>query len=213
LGIFALTPEACDQCEGGSAKSWASREKEWDFHLRSLSSNDRDSSAASDPATHPYILQTIRKIHEISKEGGSEELVARAYPQINKLFQRCISALPQSQTSHGVLLLTILQFFLDFGEVVLHDADPSLKTFFCSCLILSFTSKADCVEWEEIGECIYDAFASNDVNWIVPSTFPYTYGFTNTSCGFGKKFWVSGWQQHWFDPEECSTLDATCSNG
>ncbi|KAG6535903.1 hypothetical protein ZIOFF_000934 [Zingiber officinale] len=32
---------------------------------------------------------------------------------------------------------------------------------------LSFTSKADCVEWEEIGECIYDAFASNDVNWMI----------------------------------------------
>ncbi|KAG6512954.1 hypothetical protein ZIOFF_031093 [Zingiber officinale] len=136
-----------------SAASRADREKEWDFHLRSLSSNARDSSAASDPASDPYILQTIRKIHEISKEGGSEELVARAYPLINKLFQRCISALPQSQTSHGVLLLvraliclfffffncnTILQFFLDFGEVVLHDADPSLKTFFRSCLSREF---------------------------------------------------------------------------
>ncbi|KAG6516746.1 hypothetical protein ZIOFF_027220 [Zingiber officinale] len=100
LSIFALTPEACDQCEGGSAKSWASREKEWDFHLRSLSSNDRDSSAASDPATHPYILQTVRL--------------------------RLLSLVPSTG----------------------------------------------------IGECIYDAFASNDVNWIVPSTFPYTYGFT-----------------------------------
>jgi len=28
----------------------------------------------------------------------------------------------------------ILQFFLDFGEVVLHDADPSLRTFLRSCL-------------------------------------------------------------------------------
>lgn len=28
----------------------------------------------------------------------------------------------------------ILQFFIDFGEMVLHDADPSLKTFFRSCL-------------------------------------------------------------------------------
>lgn len=28
----------------------------------------------------------------------------------------------------------ILQFFLDFGEVVLHDADPSLSTFFRFCL-------------------------------------------------------------------------------
>ncbi|RWV82321.1 hypothetical protein BHE74_00038837 [Ensete ventricosum] len=104
------------------------REKDWDFHLRSLSSNARDSSSASDPASDPYILQSVclrapyllpfdsassrlsrgiivKKIYEIAREGGSEELVARAYPQINKLFQRCVSALPQSQTSNGALLL------------------------------------------------------------------------------------------------------------
>ncbi|KAJ8493345.1 hypothetical protein OPV22_015066 [Ensete ventricosum] len=114
------------------------REKDWDFHLRSLSSNARDSSSASDPASDPYILQSVKKIYDIAREGGSEELVARAYPQINKLFQRCVSALPQSQTSNGALLLTILQFFLDFGEVVLHDADPSLKAFFRSCLSREF---------------------------------------------------------------------------
>lgn len=28
----------------------------------------------------------------------------------------------------------ILQFFLDYGEVMLHDCDPSLHTFFRSCL-------------------------------------------------------------------------------
>lgn len=43
-----------------SAASRADREKEWDFHLRSLSSNARDSSAASDPASDPYILQSVR---------------------------------------------------------------------------------------------------------------------------------------------------------
>ncbi|KAJ0966120.1 hypothetical protein J5N97_027258 [Dioscorea zingiberensis] len=111
---------------------------DWDFHLRSLSANARDSSAASDPASDPYILQSVRKIYEICKEGGSEDLIARAYPQINKLFQRSVSALPHSQTSNGLLLLTILQFFLDFGEVVLHDADPSLRTFFRSCLSREF---------------------------------------------------------------------------
>jgi len=37
-----------------------------------------------------------------------------------------------------VLLLTILQFFLDFGEAVLHDADGSLKIFFRSCLSREF---------------------------------------------------------------------------
>ncbi|KAL0353613.1 UNVERIFIED_CONTAM: hypothetical protein Sangu_0942600 [Sesamum angustifolium] len=32
----------------------------------------------------------------------------------------------------------ILQFFIDFGDVVLHDADPSLRTFFRSCLSREF---------------------------------------------------------------------------
>ncbi|KAH7675657.1 AP-5 complex subunit zeta-1 protein [Dioscorea alata] len=109
-----------------------------DFHLRSLASNARDSFSASDPASDPHILQSVRKIYEICKEEGSEDLVARAHPQINKLFQRSVLALPNSQTSNGLLLLTILQFFLDFGEVVLHDADPSLKTFFRSCLSREF---------------------------------------------------------------------------
>ncbi|XP_020097939.1 uncharacterized protein LOC109716781 isoform X1 [Ananas comosus] len=57
---------------------------------------------------------------------------------MNKLFQRCVSALPQSLTSNGVLLLTVLQFFLDFREVVLHDADASLSAFFRSCLSREF---------------------------------------------------------------------------
>lgn len=122
------------------AKS-AGKEGDWDFHLRSLSANARDSSSASDPASDPYLLQSVRKICEICKDGRSEDLIARAYPQINKLFQRIVSALPQSQTSNGLLLLTILQFFLDFGEVVLHDADLSLRTFFRSCLSREFADQ------------------------------------------------------------------------
>ncbi|KAL0917404.1 hypothetical protein M5K25_012462 [Dendrobium thyrsiflorum] len=114
------------------------KEGDWDFHLRSLSANARDSTAASDPASDPYILQSVKKIYDICKEAMSEDLVARAYPHINKLFHRSVAALPQSQTSNGLLLLTILQFFLDFGEMVLHDADPSLRTFFRSCLSREF---------------------------------------------------------------------------
>ncbi|KAJ6849301.1 uncharacterized protein M6B38_269930 [Iris pallida] len=115
------------------------REGDWDFHLRSLSANARDSSAAADPASDSYILQSVRKICEICRESRSEDLVARAYPQISKLFQRSVSSSPHSQTSsNGLLLLTILQFFLDFGEVVLHDADPSLRIFFRSCLSREF---------------------------------------------------------------------------
>lgn len=69
---------------------------------------------------------------------AKDEMVARAFPVMGKLFQRCAAAPTQAVASTGVLLLTILQFFLDFGEAVLHDADGSLKTFFRSCLSREF---------------------------------------------------------------------------
>lgn len=147
------------------------REGDWDFHLRSLSANARDSTAASDPASDPYILQSIRKIYEICKEAGSEDLVARAYPHINKLFHRSVAALPQSQTSNGLLLLSILQFFLDFGEMVLHDADPSLRTFFRSCLSREFSDPC-------VAEATLDFLNLNKVKLInayptlLPQFFP-----------------------------------------
>ncbi|XP_057461103.1 uncharacterized protein LOC130751515 [Actinidia eriantha] len=37
-----------------------------------------------------------------------------------------------------IVVQAILQFFLDFGELVLHDADPSLRIFFLSCLSREF---------------------------------------------------------------------------
>ncbi|XP_042502861.1 AP-5 complex subunit zeta-1 isoform X2 [Macadamia integrifolia] len=115
------------------------RDRDWDFHIRSLSMNVRDSSSsANDPASDPSLLDAVKKLHEMCKAGNSEDLVARVYPQINKLFQRSVASLSQTQTCNGLLLLVILQFFLDFGEVVLHDADPSLRTFFRSCLSREF---------------------------------------------------------------------------
>ncbi|KAG9454121.1 hypothetical protein H6P81_007025 [Aristolochia fimbriata] len=111
------------------------RDKDWDFHLRSLSTNARDST---NPAADPALLESVKRLHEICKSENSEDLIARIYPQINKLFQRAVASLSQSQTSNGRLLLAILQFFLDFGEFVLHDADPSLRIFFRLCLSREF---------------------------------------------------------------------------
>ncbi|XP_010545848.1 PREDICTED: AP-5 complex subunit zeta-1 [Tarenaya hassleriana] len=114
---------------------------DWNFYLRTLSNGARDST---DPASDPSILQSVKKLHELCKSEKSDDLVARIYPQINKLFQRSVGSLSQSQsqsqseTFKGLLLLAILQFFLDFGDVVLHDADPSLRTFFRSCLSREF---------------------------------------------------------------------------
>ncbi|GLT67142.1 hypothetical protein SLA2020_394710 [Shorea laevis] len=107
----------------------------WDFHLRTLSNSSRD---ANDPASDPSLLHSVRKLCELCKEEKSEDLVARVYPHMNKIFQRSVASLSQSRSSHGLLLLAILQFFLDFGEAVLHDADTSLRTFFRFCLSREF---------------------------------------------------------------------------
>ncbi|KAJ7981598.1 AP-5 complex subunit zeta-1 [Quillaja saponaria] len=111
---------------------------DWDFHLRALANSARDSNTANDPAADPSLLQSVRKLHEFCKADNSQDLVARVYPQINKLFQRSVASLSQSRTSNGLLLIAILQFYLDFGEVFLHDADPGLRTFFRSCLSREF---------------------------------------------------------------------------
>ncbi|XP_039821376.1 AP-5 complex subunit zeta-1 isoform X2 [Panicum virgatum] len=118
---------------GGGAGSY-------DFHLRSLSAASRDSAAAADPASDPNLLQSVRRVCEMCREAkdARDEMVARAFPVMSKLFQRCAAAPIQAVASTGVLLLTILQFFLDFGEAVLHDADGSLKIFFRSCLSREF---------------------------------------------------------------------------
>nr|XP_023876963.1 AP-5 complex subunit zeta-1 [Quercus suber]POE80490.1 ap-5 complex subunit zeta-1 [Quercus suber] len=118
------------------------RNDNWDFYLRSLSNSARDTNSANDPASDPSILQSVKKLYELCKAENSEDLVARVYPQINKLFHRAVASLSQSRTSNGLLLLVILQFYLDFGEMVLHDADPSLRTFFRSCLSREFSDPA-----------------------------------------------------------------------
>ncbi|KAL6185327.1 hypothetical protein ACLB2K_041461 [Fragaria x ananassa] len=113
--------------------------RDWDFYLRTLSNSARDSNAANNPASDPALLQSVKKLYELCKSENSEDLVARVYPQINKLFQRSVASLSESRTtSNGLLLLAILQFCLDFGDLVLHDADPSLRTFFRSCLSREF---------------------------------------------------------------------------
>ncbi|KAH7544332.1 hypothetical protein JRO89_XS15G0150400 [Xanthoceras sorbifolium] len=139
------------------------RKMSWDFHLRTLSNSARDSNLATDPASDPSLLQSVKKLYELCKEEKNEDLVARVYPHINKLFQRSVASVSQSGTSNGLLLLAILQFFLDFGEVVLHDADPSLRTFFRSCLSREF---ADPV----VAEATLDFLNSNKKKLL--SSFP-----------------------------------------
>ncbi|KAL7216974.1 hypothetical protein ACSBR1_028830 [Camellia fascicularis] len=114
------------------------RDKQWDFHLRTLSASARDSNFA-DPVSDPSLLNSVKKLHELCKAEKSEDLIARVYPQLNKIFQRSVASICESRTSSGLLLLEILQFFIDFGEVVLHDADPSMRTFFRSCLSREFS--------------------------------------------------------------------------
>ncbi|KAL9147407.1 hypothetical protein ABFS82_13G171600 [Erythranthe guttata] len=149
----------------------ADRDKKWDFHLRSLSSSARDSNYATDPASDPSILNSVKGVYELCRSEKSEEHVARIYPQLNKIFQRCVASISQTQTSNGLLLLAILQFFLDFGDRVLHDAEPSLRTFFRSCLSREF---ADPV----VAEATLEFLSSNKIKHLktfaslLPQFFP-----------------------------------------
>lgn len=115
-------------------------DKEWEFHFRALSSIARDSNFANDPASDPSLLNSVRRLCQLCKNENSEDLIARIYPNLSKIFNRSVVSMSQSQSqsSVAILLLAILQFFLDFGDVVLHDADPSLRTFFRSYLSREF---------------------------------------------------------------------------
>jgi len=121
--------------EGGDGGGGAGGdERDWAIWLRLLSHSVRDTSVSAS-TDDTAVLQAVRKLHELCKIGGGGDLVARVYPPLTKLFQRCCASVVSSQrSSTGLLLLTILQFFLDFGEFVLHDGDPSLRTFFRSFL-------------------------------------------------------------------------------
>ncbi|KMZ63989.1 hypothetical protein ZOSMA_38G00980 [Zostera marina] len=139
----------------------AEEEVNWGFYLRCLSTNARESGI--DPASDPSLLNSIRKLCDICREGSSEDLVARVYPYVNKLFHRCINFVPQSRASNGLFLLAILQFFLDFGEAVLHDSDPSLTAFFRTCLSQEFSDPL-------VGEATVDFIKKNKTK--ITNSFP-----------------------------------------
>ncbi|KAH7283199.1 hypothetical protein KP509_35G065900 [Ceratopteris richardii] len=65
---------------------------------------------------------------------GQIDLVGTINIPMSKLFQRCTASVSQYRSSTCLLMLAILQFYLDFGEYVLHDTDPSLNIFLKSCL-------------------------------------------------------------------------------
>ncbi|CAN6452218.1 unnamed protein product [Victoria cruziana] len=113
-------------------------EKDWDQHLRAVSLSARDSSSLSDPSLDASLLKSVRILHKTCKNENSGDLMARVYPQINRLFQRSLASPKIQSSENGLLLLAILQFFLDFGDIVLHDADPSLQSFFRLCLSRQF---------------------------------------------------------------------------
>lgn len=117
-------------------------DREWEIQLRSLSTIARDSNFGNDPASDTCLLNSVKRLCELCKNEKSEDLIARVYPHLNKIFQRSLASISQSRSSIAILLLAILQFFLDHGDVVLHDADPSLRTFFRSCLSCEFADPA-----------------------------------------------------------------------
>eukprot|EP01018_Ginkgo_biloba_P009903 Gb_09370 [translate_table: standard] len=82
------------------------KEVDWAIHLRLLTQSARDNPGANDPANNEEaVLQTVTKLYEMCQAENSADLIARVYPPINKLFQRCIASVPQSRSSTGLLLL------------------------------------------------------------------------------------------------------------
>lgn len=102
------------------------------FYLRLLTQSARDTSPSPDSAQDAAVLDAIGKLHSMCE--AHIELVGTVNPPISKLFQRCAASVTQFRSSTTLLMLAILQFFLDFGEYVLHDAELSLNIFFKSCL-------------------------------------------------------------------------------
>lgn len=119
------------------------KNKEWEFHLRSLSSGARDSNAAVDLSLlnsvclyfslsvyiYVYVRSIltyvclwlgciqVKRLCELCKEEKPEELIVRVYPHLNRIFQRAVASISQSQTSCGLLLL--VNFFPNFTLIVL----------------------------------------------------------------------------------------------
>lgn len=100
-------PVAVRRTKRRKGKNMSDRERDWDFYLRTVSNSARDSSFANDPASDPSLLHAVKKLCDFCRQEAksSEDLVARVYPHINKLFQRSIASLSQSSSSNGILLL------------------------------------------------------------------------------------------------------------
>ncbi len=63
----------------------------------------------------------VRKLHELCKIGGGGDLVARVYPSLTKLFQRCCASVVSSQRSSTGLLLLVRVYFLSLICYPNHD--------------------------------------------------------------------------------------------
>ncbi|KAJ7523876.1 hypothetical protein O6H91_18G066100 [Diphasiastrum complanatum] len=104
--------------------------------------SSKASSRAKAKASGLKVKIKVKRLNRLCKEENNEELVARIYPSMNKLFQRCCSASLLFHSTAGLLALAILQFFLDHGDLLLHDSDPSLRAFLRSCLTRQFSDPA-----------------------------------------------------------------------
>ncbi|KAK8626506.1 hypothetical protein V6N13_134149 [Hibiscus sabdariffa] len=91
-------------------------EGDWNFYLQTVSNSARDSAVANDPASDPSLLHALKKLCDFCRQQQkpSEDLVARVYPHLSKLFHRSVASLSQSTTSNGLLLLVRVFVFFFF---------------------------------------------------------------------------------------------------
>lgn len=57
----------------------------------------------------------MRRLCELCKNEKSEDLIARIYPNLNKIFQRSVASISQSQSPVAVLLLVLIWFYSRFS--------------------------------------------------------------------------------------------------
>lgn len=115
---------------GGDVSQWLRLLAQFGRANGASNGNSNGSETSSDSS----VTHAVRQLQITCQSGGGpSDLLPRALPGLARAFQRTVSQTsPTSDTVY--LLLAILEFYLTFGEEVLHEADKTFHGFFRSFL-------------------------------------------------------------------------------
>ncbi|GBG92845.1 hypothetical protein CBR_g57501 [Chara braunii] len=102
--------------------------------------NGTGDGGTRDSLMDAVLCEAVYLLQELCASDPSE-LVPRVLPGLNKFLQRT-APISSPPFISGVVALAILKFFLDFGDVVLFDAEPAMHLFFRSCLSRQYADPA-----------------------------------------------------------------------